>query len=101
METKVIEIEELEKRTDERIKDALTLEVKNLCDELKEIKHKLNSKNTDCDSTELIQLKSRLEDLELWRGKIHSLLISSTPTGKEKLSNIGRFKAMGYLQKEK
>lgn len=37
------------------------------------------------------ELKSRIEDLELWRGKIHKMAIDVSPvTGKEKLSKSGR-----------
>jgi len=35
-------------------------------------------------------LKSRIEDLELWRGKIHNLAIDKTPLGREKLSKHGK-----------
>lgn len=35
-------------------------------------------------------LLSRLEDLELWRGKVHKLLCEVKPTGEEKLSKQGR-----------
>lgn len=41
-------------------------------------------------------LKSRLEDLELWRAKMHTLLISTTPaTKKEKLNSIALAKLGG------
>lgn len=41
-------------------------------------------------------LKSRLEDLELWRGKMHELLITTTPaTKKEKLNSIALAKLSG------
>lgn len=33
---------------------------------------------------------SRIEALELWRGKVHGMLIEQTPTGKEKASSLGK-----------
>lgn len=85
----------MEKELDEFI---YNVEMRKLWDEIKKIQSKPNCNSTGLDSTELIHLKSRLEDLELWRAKIHSLLISSTPTGKEKLSRAGAM--LSLLQKK-
>ena len=38
----------------------------------------------------LIDIKSRLDELELWKAKIHALTIEKTPRGKEKLNKIGK-----------
>lgn len=35
-------------------------------------------------------LKSRIEDLELWRAKVHRMLIEVSPSGNEKLSKAGK-----------
>ncbi len=67
-----------------------------ICDEM--IKIKENYKNTELNLSELIPLKSRIEDLELWRAKIHSLLTTQTPTGKEKLTRAGAM--LSLLQKK-
>lgn len=37
-----------------------------------------------------IELKGRIEDLELWRGKIHKMLVENTPAGSDRLSRFGR-----------
>ena len=38
-------------------------------------------------------LKGRVEDLELWRGKIHALMVEKTPKNNDKLSKYGRYVA--------
>jgi len=38
-------------------------------------------------------LKGRIEDLEIWRGKIHAMMIEKTPKGQDKLTRFGRFVA--------
>ena len=34
--------------------------------------------------------QSRIEDLEIWRKKIHDVLVDKTPSGKDKPTRIGR-----------
>jgi hypothetical protein len=36
------------------------------------------------------ELKSRIQDLELWQGKIHSLITEKDKRGNDKLNKIGR-----------
>ncbi len=40
--------------------------------------------------TSTIEFKSRLEDLELWRGKMHNLAVEKTPAGRDKLNKTGK-----------
>jgi len=55
----------------------------------------LENKPTPLQSSDTT-LKSRLEDLEVWRGKMHELLITTTPaTKKEKLNSIALAKLSG------
>jgi hypothetical protein len=35
-------------------------------------------------------LSSRIEDLEMWRAKVHDLLVGKTPGGRPSLSSLGR-----------
>ena len=36
------------------------------------------------------KIESRIEDLELWRSKVHALMIEKTPSNKEKLSPFAK-----------
>lgn len=40
--------------------------------------------------SQLSDIKSGLDDLLLWRAKINDMLIDKTPTGKQKLSRLGK-----------
>ena len=39
------------------------------------------------------KLRSKIEDLELWQGKVHSLLIEKDKRGNDKLTRLGRYVA--------
>lgn len=36
------------------------------------------------------ELKSRIEDLELWKGKLHSMITTTNQRGKEVLNKTGK-----------
>lgn len=38
-----------------------------------------------------LDLKGRIEDIELWRSKMHTLLTEKTPAGKEKINRNFKF----------
>jgi hypothetical protein len=41
-------------------------------------------------------IKSRLDDLELWRAKVHKMLVEISPTGQEKPTKAARGFAVLY-----
>jgi len=59
-------------------------------DQWKAIKDAMEAVGKPAPAPDLTTLKSRVEDMELWRGKLHAMLTEISPnTGKEKLSKTG------------
>lgn len=77
----------------------LAEEVTKLWNENKMLRDKLDSLIGDSGSKDITRLISRIEELEIWRAKIHSLLTYTTVAGNEKLSKEGKFIALQYNKK--
>jgi len=59
--------------------------------DIRELSVHLESMDSQLKSSDSSKLLGRLEDLELWRGKIHNLLVEKSPaTSKERLTPYGR-----------
>ena len=71
-------------------------EAEELKRDLKNLSDKINSLNTDLKLS--TTLSSRLDELELWRGKVHGLLIEQTPTGRDKLTPLAKMRLKGQFR---
>jgi hypothetical protein len=52
--------------------------------------HVLIQKTETFDMKKVQDHESRIQDLELWRTKLHAMITETTPRGKEKLNRIGK-----------
>ncbi len=62
----------------------------NVIEENKKLHLEITSIKTSVMNSPSSDIKQRLEDLELWRGKVQDLLVGKTPQGKENLTTRGK-----------
>lgn len=63
-------------------------ELEGLYKELNELRQELNRLKESTEPN--IKLNSRVDTIELWQGKVHSLIIEKNKKGEDKLTKIGR-----------
>ena len=63
-------------------------ELEALYRELNELKQEFNRLKETTEPN--VKLNSRVDAIELWQGKVHSLIITKNKKGEDKLTTIGR-----------